>query len=142
MGPVLVQGLKPVTNWLAKQPYITYVTMVMPVKPMNLEIAAAVHNPKSVAAQEQVSGIGKPGQQNEYFPLWKAGLTGEGQVVGVVDSGIDMDSCYFWDPAFVDYQHSNSTTKPSDGAPGIHMFMNHTHRKVVQYTFFMDGSGE
>ena len=32
-------------------------------------------------------------------PLWAAGLDGTGQVIGSGDSGIDVDSCYFNDPA-------------------------------------------
>ena len=30
-------------------------------------------------------------------PWFDAGLTGEGQVVAVSDTGLDMDNCYFWD---------------------------------------------
>jgi hypothetical protein len=32
-------------------------------------------------------------------PLFDRGIHGEGQVVGVIDSGVDVDSCYFRDPA-------------------------------------------
>jgi subtilisin family serine protease len=32
-------------------------------------------------------------------PVWNAGIHGEGQVVGYIDTGIDADSCYFRDPA-------------------------------------------
>ncbi|PNH12068.1 hypothetical protein TSOC_001006, partial [Tetrabaena socialis] len=30
--------------------------------------------------------------------FWARGLDGAGQVVGISDSGVDMDSCYFFDP--------------------------------------------
>ena len=30
-------------------------------------------------------------------PWFDSGLTGRGQVVGVSDTGIDLDNCYFWD---------------------------------------------
>ncbi len=51
-------------------------------------------------------------------PMWDAGLNGEGQIVGVGDTGLDYDACYFRDPS---------------GAPvGL------THRKVVGYQPWAD----
>ena len=32
-------------------------------------------------------------------PLWSVGLRGEGQLVGVGDSGLDLGSCWLRDPA-------------------------------------------
>src|SRR5690606_1193282 len=32
-------------------------------------------------------------------PLFDRGLLGTGQIVGVLDTGVDVDSCYFWDAA-------------------------------------------
>jgi hypothetical protein len=32
-------------------------------------------------------------------PYTKAGLRGGGQVVQITDTGVDMDNCYFTDPA-------------------------------------------
>jgi hypothetical protein len=36
---------------------------------------------------------GKPGDT----PFFDVGLSGEGQIVAVSDTGIDEDNCYFWD---------------------------------------------
>lgn len=47
-------------------------------------------------------------------PIWDQGLHGEGQIVTVMDSGLDWNSCFFRDPAVAN--------------PGP------THRKVVSYT--------
>ncbi len=47
------------------------------------------------------------------FPLWRVGLQGQGQIVGMGDSGLDMQSCFFNDPNHPD--------------PGLH------HRKVISY---------
>ncbi len=37
------------------------------------------------------------------------------QIVGLVDTGVDLDSCYLWDPNYVDYQDGNSTFYVSQG---------------------------
>lgn len=54
--------------------------------------------------------------------FWSAGLDGKGQIVGMGDSGIDMRSCYFADPA-----------APFAPAPGADEWANPNHRKVVYY---------
>lgn len=57
-------------------------------------------------------------------PFWAAGLSGDGQVIGIGDTGLDVNSCFFHDP---DYP-----------APGPH------HRKIIQYRSyadFSDGNG-
>ncbi|KAF6265943.1 hypothetical protein COO60DRAFT_1697601 [Scenedesmus sp. NREL 46B-D3] len=54
--------------------------------------------------------------------FWQAGLDGKGQVVGIGDSGIDMNSCFFRDPA-------NPFNPPTDGKEWI----SPNHRKVVYY---------
>jgi subtilisin family serine protease len=46
-----------------------------------------------------------------------SGLQGEGQIVGVSDTGIDYDHCYFWDPAY----------------PIPFNTINLNHRKIVYY---------
>ena len=57
-------------------------------------------------------------------PLWDAGLHGEGEVVGIGDSGLDHDSCYFYDPA------NPLTITPNQ----INNFP--AHNKVAQYVPF------
>ncbi len=49
-------------------------------------------------------------------------LNGEGEVVGILDTGIDMSSCYFNDP----------------NVPTPYDTVNENHRKVVQYVTFKD----
>jgi subtilisin family serine protease len=51
-------------------------------------------------------------------PLWAAGLHGQGQIVGMGDSGVDLDSCFFHHEGVV---------------PGA------SHRKVVMYRRVADG---
>jgi hypothetical protein len=36
--------------------------------------------------------------QTDQTPLWNRGLHGEGQMIGIMDSGLDYNSCFFRDP--------------------------------------------
>ncbi len=36
--------------------------------------------------------------QTDYTPVWNRGLHGEGQMIGIMDSGLDFNSCFFRDP--------------------------------------------
>ena len=57
-------------------------------------------------------------------PLSDKGLTGTGQIVGMADTGIDMDLCYFKD----------------DVAQPLNT-LNNAHRKVIAYTHHRSGNG-
>ena len=76
------------------------------------------------------SGILQSGSA-ESKPLYDVGLDGTGQVVGVADSGIDVDNCYFYDSI-------QSTPKTSIGS--VTGPVNSRARKVVQYVAFGDDS--
>lgn len=54
--------------------------------------------------------------------FWNAGLDGRGQIVGLGDSGIDMNSCFFSDPQVPFVAPSSSKE-----------WINPQHRKVVYY---------
>ena len=60
--------------------------------------------------------------------IWDKGLHGEGQVVGIGDSGLDIGSCFFNDPnnAYGPIAKGVTQEKPN-------------HRKVTQYVPFADG---
>ena len=65
--------------------------------------------------------------QDGYVPLDDYNITGEGEVVGVTDTGIDMKHCFFYDP----------------DVPAPFNKINHQHRKVVYYfTSLGDGLDE
>ena len=56
-------------------------------------------------------------------PIWDMGLRGEGEIVGCGDTGIDVDSCFFWD------------STPANGRPGPAFApdVSLSHRKFVSY---------
>ena len=62
---------------------------------------------------------GAQGTPTKATPLWDAGLRGEGEVVTVGDSGVDINHCSFADPS-----------EPVPYGPGA---KNLRHRKIVAY---------
>jgi hypothetical protein len=60
----------------------------------NLAASAVAQGSPAAARLQRFQEAVDPGMH----PLWAAGLKGQGQVVGVGDSGVDMDSCFFFDP--------------------------------------------
>jgi hypothetical protein len=59
----------------------------------------------------------------DYRPLWDRGLHGEGQVVGVADTGIDTNHWAFYDP-----DHPVQFSDPPGSLPP-----DFSHRKIVNY---------
>lgn len=92
------------------------------------------------------------------FPLWEAGIRGQGQILGMGDTGLDYDHCLFVDPALQPpLSSSPSTTTGTTTAPlrqlpfafaerdGTRFFASATHRKLAYYRALsgdaVDGSG-
>ncbi len=70
--------------------------------------------------------VGQSGMQGgETTPIFEHGILGEGQVVAVLDTGIDIDSCYFRDVA------ESPAINPCNGGTLI----NTNHRKVLAVDF-------
>ncbi|HMJ51559.1 MAG TPA: S8 family serine peptidase [Polyangiaceae bacterium] len=71
---------------------------------------------------------GTQGHAAAQTPIWEHGIRGEGQIVGVIDTGIDANSCYF-----------GGTSLPivntwSQGG-GYGTMTDPSHRKIVAYDF-------
>ncbi|GIM12758.1 hypothetical protein Vretimale_16002 [Volvox reticuliferus] len=78
-----------------------------------------------------------------YRPYWKAGLQGQGEVLGVGDTGLDIESCYFADPLYdgaYAARLSNENSLPK--VQGLPYCRINGHRKVVQYTIMKVPSGQ
>jgi subtilisin family serine protease len=71
-------------------------------------------NPQSATASNQLSNQ----------PYTKAGILGDGQIVTIADTGLDVFSCYFYDPA--------GRVAPSK--PNAPQF-NQNLRKVIGYIY-------
>lgn len=60
----------------------------------------------------------------DHRPIWERGLKGEGQIIGVADSGIDWDHECFYDPNHPQVRYSDAG-QPSPPDLG--------HRKIINY---------
>lgn len=79
-----------------------------------------------IVQQSGVDSIVSPqGSPAERKPLWAKGLTGKGEVIGVADSGIDWDHCFFHDPK-VPMQFNK---------------VNMDHRKIIGY-YILEANNE
>ena len=70
--------------------------------PLALSALEAVQWIEPAAVEQQMNANAKRVLRGDYWPgggLDGLGLTGRGEVVGVADSGIDVDHCFFWDDA-------------------------------------------
>lgn len=77
------------------------------------------------------------GEPTLAYPIYQKNIKGQGQVVGVGDSGLDYDSCFFHDPAnkITQAQIPTGQTGQPKNFPG--------HRKILQYVGYADNmSGE
>jgi subtilisin family serine protease len=66
---------------------------------------------------------------------WDLGLNGEGEIIGMADSGINLDQCFMKDPnsaiPFQEYPTNEEETTSRVPPPS-------NHRKIVQYVSFGD----
>ncbi|KAF5827700.1 hypothetical protein DUNSADRAFT_198 [Dunaliella salina] len=134
---VCAEHAQDATSWLAEQDTVVSIGLKHRAKLLNLHASATIQNgPQSSVLPDDFAS--KP----QLFPIWQAGITGEGQLVGFSDSGIDMRSCYFWDPTYADYQDNPDNIKNTTDKDGVKFehFFNTGHRKVTSYHWFRDKS--
>ncbi len=67
----------------------------------------------------------------KYHPIWSAGITGKGMVIGIGDSGLDFKHCFFSDPD-TDWEANVVTIGR------VLTFTSETHRKIRLYRAFAD----
>lgn len=101
-----------VTNWLKKQGLVHWVEIKPPTKGQNKYSAMLTQSYKIPYAK----------------PLWNRNINGNGQIVGVGDTGLDTFHCFFWDENNpVPYQREwNDILNTS------------THRKINGFWEYMD----
>lgn len=77
---------------------------------------------------------GMQGKAAGVTPIWAKGLKGEGQILGIIDSGLDVDSCYFKDTDAAKLPKTNTYTGtyPNGTYPSE---VDASHRKVIAYDF-------
>jgi len=63
--------------------------------------------------------------------LYQRGLNGSGQLVGIADTGIDWDNCFYWEP-------DNSKLNPESGKAPPFNKVDMSRRKIVSYNYIQD----
>lgn len=87
------------------------------------------------------------GSGNYFMPFSASGLNGDGQVVSVADTGVDVKSCYFIDPhgnlmmsensiSFITLWMCLGKVTPSQVS---HPITDSSIRKVIQYSYNPNG---
>jgi len=67
-------------------------------------------------------------QVTENLPIRQRGIDGANQIVGVADTGLDWDSCFFWESA-------NSLDFPQRGLEPPFNFVDQGRRKIISYNW-------
>ena len=67
-----------------------------PLRPANMETSAVIQTGRGIDPPARAGG--GSARDGAAHPLWAAGLRGAGQLVGVGDSGLNLESCFLRDP--------------------------------------------
>ena len=80
--------------------------------------------------------------------IWQANIRGTGQIVGCGDTGLDVDSCMFWDSSSAS-GNPGPSFYPDVDVPCSHGSTAHcwpqvstTHRKIVSYNSWADAADD
>src|SRR5262249_968876 len=100
------------------------------------------HLPLSRALNDEAQWVTQSGQSGNR-PIWGKGLTGQGQIVAIGDTGMDLSSCFFHDPT-MDFsghycrQCNSSTAEPCSFSAPQCLSPITSHRKLVAYWAYED----
>lgn len=114
-----------ITQWLLQDGRVAHVELRPHYRTANAYAAWVTQvNPPE---QTDRTKLGTP-----IFPIHQKGITGQGQIVGVGDSGLDYTSCFFKD--------ANSPLTRNDIGQGRNArpYNGPNHRKVIQYVGYAD----
>lgn len=76
---------------------------------------------KNILLTRYANGVVQSGDP-DVLPLYAANLTGAGQVIGIADTGLDSQSCFFYDEAI----------------PTPYNYVDKDHRKIIYYKTVSD----
>jgi len=87
------------------------------------EVKWIEEKPETYALNDETQEVLQSGSVAGGTPVWNHGIHGEDQIIGHMDTGVDVDHCFFYDP-----------TQPFPGP-----VPNYFHRKVVAYRTYAEG---
>ncbi|EFJ44565.1 hypothetical protein VOLCADRAFT_95171 [Volvox carteri f. nagariensis] len=116
-----LQDLERGIRWMAAAPTTVWIEPQLRAQPANTRAALIIQTGTLTDSQYLSSS------DTSEKPFWKAGLMGNGQIIGMADTGINFYSCFL----------SDSNYAPSDLLNLFHddppRYFLPNHRKVVQY---------
>jgi hypothetical protein len=74
---------------------------------------------------------GQQGAEAAVTPIWQHGIRGQGQIIGIIDTGLDVDACWFSDTTATKLPVTNTWSS----AAGYGTKVDASHRKVIAYDF-------
>mmetsp|Transcript_19973 Transcript_19973/g.43497 ORF Transcript_19973/g.43497 Transcript_19973/m.43497 type:complete len:753 (-) Transcript_19973:506-2764(-) len=131
---VCAQDAGTALSWLSRQPLSHFVAPRAVLRPSNINAGI------SMQCGRVEAGVGDDPTNTTYHPFWAAGLDGTGQIVGVGDTGLKVDSCFFHDPS-VPLDPSQAVADIPQ-LPAVRRIRPQGHRKVVQYIVFQSFGDE
>ncbi|MEW5305871.1 MAG: hypothetical protein WDW36_008386 [Sanguina aurantia] len=132
---VCASDLAVALTWLQLQPAVSWLQPVYKVVTHNNALSSVLCQ----AGAESAAAIAAPSTP-AYHPLWSAGLLGQNQVIGIGDTGLNTDSCFFGDLANPNPSAHTLTTTDAEGNPVL-VYNSTAHRKLRQYYSFAGGLG-
>ena len=116
-------------SWVTEQPEVHSIDHSKNIQLHNFHANAIIQGGKAEDVDFETSSYVK-----EYLPAWESGLRGENQTVGISDSGLSYDSCFFKDDFYDVFFNTFGEKK----------FTSSVHRKIDMYRCLndcKDGSG-
>jgi subtilisin family serine protease len=111
-----------VLQWLAQRPAVHWVDPAPKLRLNNAQASSITQSAKPFPRDGSMLDAG-------LHPLWAAGITGRGQVIGCGDSGLDVYHCFFVDPS-IDLKVTVVDGKRTFDSPD--------HRKIRYYRAYAD----
>jgi subtilisin family serine protease len=121
------QALRKVLEWLSERPAVRWISPLARHARRNHQGTVITQAARAAPQNPGTSGNLDP----DVHPVWNAGITGGGQIIGQGDSGIDYKHCFFVDP------NVNFTSHISI-VGGVPQFDSTTHRKLRMYRAYAD----
>jgi len=108
------RALKKIVAWLAQEPLVHF-----------------LQEQKEISLRNKEANFAMQSWNATTHAIWAQGIFGTGQIVGVADTGIDFDNCFFRDKAMPTPPRCSGTGHVTTAG-----CINKAHRKIVTYRKF------
>ena len=117
--------LRETIKWISMRGPVSWIEPLPKIRLMNRQASTITQSGKTAPQTGTIN------TDPTYHPVWAAGITGQGMIIGIGDSGLDYNHCFFKDPE-VDW-NANIVVQG-----GVYTFLSTTHRKIRMYRAYAD----